>query len=95
LGNEENKYPVLDLNETMIKVTKELSNAHKKALKKEIWGEIAEKFMEKILDMVNQNVQNALKKFQDNKNKELEKTQKQMKELREDVNQQQGETKTL
>jgi hypothetical protein len=51
--------------------------------------------MEKILDMVNQNVQNALKKFQDNKNKELEKTQKQMKELREDVNQQQGETKTL
>jgi hypothetical protein len=28
-----------------------------------------------LLDMVNQNVQEALKKFQDNKNKEYEKTQ--------------------
>jgi hypothetical protein len=34
--------------------------------------------MEKILDIVNQNVQGALKKFQDTKNKEHEKTQKQM-----------------
>jgi hypothetical protein len=31
--------------------------------------------------MVNQNIQEALKKFQDNKNKEYEKTQKQMNEL--------------
>jgi hypothetical protein len=31
-----------------------------------------------ILGMVNQNIQNALKKFQDTKNKEYEKTQKQM-----------------
>jgi hypothetical protein len=38
--------------------------------------EITEKFMEKILSMVNQNVQDALKKFQDSKNKEHEKTQK-------------------
>jgi hypothetical protein len=29
-----------------------------------------------LLDMVNQNVQEALKKFQDNKSKEDEKTQK-------------------
>jgi hypothetical protein len=36
--------------------------------------EIAEKFMEKILDVVNQNIQGALKKFQDTKNKEHEKT---------------------
>jgi hypothetical protein len=28
-----------------------------------------------LLDLVNQNVQEALKKFQDNKNKECEKTQ--------------------
>jgi hypothetical protein len=34
--------------------------------------------MEILLDMVNQNVQEALKKFQDNKNKEYEQTQKQM-----------------
>jgi hypothetical protein len=29
-----------------------------------------------LLDMINQNVQEALKKFQDNKNKEYEKMQK-------------------
>jgi hypothetical protein len=44
--------------------------------------EITEKFMEKIIDMVNQNVQDWLKKFQDTKNKGHEKTQKQMNELR-------------
>jgi DNA-binding protein YbaB len=37
--------------------------------------------MEMLLDMVNQNVQEALKKFQDTKHKEYEKTQKQMNEL--------------
>jgi hypothetical protein len=40
--------------------------------------------MEKILDMVNQNVQDALKKSQDTKNKEHENSQKQINELRED-----------
>jgi hypothetical protein len=49
--------------------------------------------MEKILDMVNQNVQAALKKFQDTKTKEHEMTQKQIKELREDFNKHQSETK--
>jgi DNA-binding protein YbaB len=34
--------------------------------------------MEMLLDMVNQNIQEALKKFQDTKNKECEKTQKQV-----------------
>jgi hypothetical protein len=33
-----------------------------------------------ILDMVNQNVQGTLKKFQDNKNRELEKAQEEIKE---------------
>jgi hypothetical protein len=45
--------------------------------------------------MVNQNVQDALKKFQDTKNKEHEKTQKQIKELREDFNKHQSETKDI
>jgi hypothetical protein len=36
---------------------------HKKPLKEEILEEIIEKFNEKILDMVNHNVQDALKKF--------------------------------
>jgi ribosomal protein S17E len=37
--------------------------------------------MEMLLDMVNQNVQEALQKFQDNINKDYEKTQKQINEL--------------
>jgi DNA-binding protein YbaB len=39
--------------------------------------------MEMIRDMVNQNLQDALKKFQDTKNKEYGKTQKQINELKE------------
>jgi predicted transcriptional regulator len=34
-----------------------------------------------LLDLVNQNVQEAIQKFKDNKNKEYEKTQKQINEL--------------
>jgi hypothetical protein len=42
--------------------------------------------------MVNQNIQKALKKFQDNKNKEYEKTQKWINELIEALNKHQSET---
>jgi hypothetical protein len=52
--------------------------------------------MEKIpdmADMVNQNLQDVLKKFQNTKNKEHEKTQNQINELREDFNKHQSETK--
>jgi hypothetical protein len=48
----------------------------KKSLKGEITEEVTEKLMEKILDIVNQKEQDALQKFQDRTNKELEKTQK-------------------
>jgi hypothetical protein len=37
--------------------------------------------MEKILDIVNENAQDALNKFQDTKNKEYEKTQKEINEF--------------
>jgi hypothetical protein len=37
--------------------------------KKNLTEEISEKFMEKILDMINQNVQDTLKKFPEAKNK--------------------------
>jgi hypothetical protein len=47
----------------MINDTKEPSIAHKNTLKEDILQEITENFMKKILDMVNQNVQDALKKF--------------------------------
>jgi hypothetical protein len=49
--------------------------------------------MKKILDMANQNAQNALKKFQDTKSKEHEKTQKKINKLREDLNKHPSETK--
>jgi membrane-associated HD superfamily phosphohydrolase len=42
---------------------------------------VTENFMKIILDMVNQNVQETLKKFQDIKNKEYEKTQEQRHEI--------------
>jgi hypothetical protein len=53
----------------MINDTEEPNNDHKNTLKEEILQEITENFMEKILDMANQNVQDALKKFQDTKTK--------------------------
>jgi hypothetical protein len=51
VGNEETGYTVSGPNKTMINVTKEPRDTHRKTLKKEI----SEKFMEKLLDMVNQN----------------------------------------
>jgi hypothetical protein len=44
----------------------------KNNLKEDIQQVITENFMEMILHMVNQNVKEALKKFQDTKNKEYE-----------------------
>jgi hypothetical protein len=49
--------------------------------------------MQEILDMVNQNEQDALKKFQVTKNKEHEMTQKKLKELSKDLNKHQSEIK--
>jgi hypothetical protein len=69
-GNEENRYPVPDYNKTKINDTKEPSNAHENTLKEEILQVITENFMEMTLDIVNQNIQETFKKFQDTKNKE-------------------------
>jgi endo-alpha-1,4-polygalactosaminidase (GH114 family) len=80
-GNEENRYLDPDSNKTKINYTKEPNKAHKNTLKEEILQVITENFMEMLLDMVNQKVQEALKKFQEDKNKENEKTQKQINEI--------------
>jgi hypothetical protein len=48
--------------------------------------------MEKIPDVINQNVQVVVKKFQDIKNKEYEKTEKQINELIGALNKHQSET---
>jgi hypothetical protein len=61
-------------------------------MKEEILQKITENFIEMLLDMVNQNIEEALKKLQDNKNKEYEKTQKQINELIGILNRYQSET---
>jgi hypothetical protein len=79
-GNEEKRYSDPDSNKTKINYAKEPNEAHKNTLKEEILQVINENFIEMILDRVNQNVQETLKKFQDNKNREFEKAQEQIKE---------------
>jgi hypothetical protein len=91
-GNEEHKYPVPGSNKTKINYTKEHNQAHKNNLKEEILQVIIKNFMEMLLDTVNQHVQEALMKFQDNNNKEYEKTQKQIDELIGHLNKYQSET---
>jgi hypothetical protein len=73
--NEEIRYPDPDSNKTKINYAKEPNEAHKNNLKEEILQVISENFIEMILDMVNQNVQGTLKKFQDNKNRDFERAQ--------------------
>jgi ABC-type glycerol-3-phosphate transport system substrate-binding protein len=77
--NEENRYSDSDSNKTKRNCTKEQNEAHKNILKEDNLQVINENFIEMILDMFNQNVQEALKKFQDNKNKEYYKAQEQIK----------------
>jgi hypothetical protein len=64
--SEENKeygYPVPVSNKTKINDAKEPSDAHKNTLKEEILQSITENFMEMLLDVINQNEQEAHKKF--------------------------------
>jgi hypothetical protein len=72
-GNEENRYSVPDSNKRKITYAKEPNEAQKNTLKEEILQVINENFIEMIPEMVNKNVQETLKKFQDNKNRAFEK----------------------
>jgi hypothetical protein len=91
--NEKNGYPDPDSNKTKVNYTKKPNKVHKTNLKVEILQVINENFIEMLLDMVNQNGQEALKKFQDNKTQEYQKTQKQINEIIEALNKHQIETK--
>jgi hypothetical protein len=71
VGTEENGYPVPDPKKAMINTTKEPSDAHKNTPKEEILQEITKKFMEKILDIVNQNIQDELRNFKTPKIKNM------------------------
>jgi hypothetical protein len=94
-GNEENRYPDSDSKKTNINSAKEPNETHKNTLKEEILQVINENFVGMILDMGNQNVQETLKKFQDNENREFEKAQEQIKETTEALYKQQSETKNM
>jgi hypothetical protein len=75
-GNEENRYSDPDSNKMKINYAKGLDEAHKKYLKKEILQVLNENFIEMILDMFNQNVQETLKKFQTTKIENVKKQKK-------------------
>jgi hypothetical protein len=94
-GHEENRYSEPDFNKTKLNYAKEPNEAHKNNLKEEILQVINENFIEMILDMVNQNVQETLKKFQDNKNREFQKAQEEIKDTIEALYKHQSETKNM
>jgi hypothetical protein len=75
-----------------INYAKEPNEAHENNLKDDILQVLNENFIEMILDRVNQNVQETLKKFQDNKNREFEKTKEEIKETIEALYKHQSET---
>jgi hypothetical protein len=92
--NEENGYQDPDSNKTKINYIKEPNEAHRFLLKEEILQVINKNFTEMLLDMVNQNVQEAHKKFQEDKNKEYEKTHTKKNEILEALNKHRTETET-
>jgi hypothetical protein len=77
--NKENRYSDPDSNKTKINYTKEPNESHKNTLKEDILQVINENFIQMLLDIVNQNVQEALKKFQEDKNNLRKHKNKQMK----------------
>jgi hypothetical protein len=90
-GKLRNGYTVSDLNKTMINVTKEPSDTHIKTLKEEILENISVKF--RYQTWLTRMYKIHSRNFKTTKIKEHEKTQKKIKELREDFNKHQSETK--
>jgi uncharacterized phage infection (PIP) family protein YhgE len=78
-----------------INYAKEPNENHKNNLKEEILQVLNENFIEMILDMVNQKVQETFKKFQDNKNREFEKAKEEIKETIEALYKHQSETENM
>jgi flagellar motility protein MotE (MotC chaperone) len=74
-----------------INYAKKSNEAHKNNIKEDILQVLNENFIEMIQDRVNQNVQETLKKFQDNKNREFEKAKEEIKETKEALYEHQSE----
>jgi hypothetical protein len=75
-----------------VNYAKELNEACKNNLKEDILQVLNENFLEMILDRVNQKVEETLKKFQDNKNRDFEKAREEIKETIEAMCNHQSET---
>jgi hypothetical protein len=73
--NEENGHPDPESNKTKINYNKEPNKEHKNTLKEETLQVINENVIKILLDMINQNVQEAVKKFQDDKSQVSENTE--------------------
>jgi hypothetical protein len=84
-----------DSNKMKINYAKEPNEAQKNYLKEEILQVINENFIEMILDMVNENIHETLKKFLNNKNREFEKSQEEIKETIDALYKHQSETKNM
>jgi hypothetical protein len=91
--NEENRRSDPDSNKIKINYAKKLNEAHNNNLREDILQVLNENFIDMILDKVNHNVQETLKKFQDNKDREFEKAKEEIKETIEALYKHQSETK--
>jgi hypothetical protein len=67
--NEGNQYSFPGSKKPNINDGKEHTNAHKNTIEEEILQVNTDNFLEMLLDIVNKNVQETLKKFPDTKNK--------------------------
>jgi hypothetical protein len=75
-GNEENRYSDPDSNKMKINYTKEPNEAHKNNLKEDILQVLNENFIEMILGVVNQNVQEHSRNYKSTKIENLKKQKK-------------------
>jgi molecular chaperone DnaK (HSP70) len=98
-GNEENGYPVPDSYKDRLqnkdKLQQGIPRNPQEHCERRNPVVVTENLMDMLLDTVNQNVKEALKKFQDTKNKKYEKTQKQINELIGTLNKHQSKTKNM
>jgi hypothetical protein len=94
MRNEENGYPVPDPSKTMVNATNEPSDTHKKNLsKRKSWKRSLRNSWRSYKTQLTRKYKLHSKNFKTPQIKKLEKTQKQLKELREDFNKHQHETK--
>jgi hypothetical protein len=96
VGNEENEYPVPDSDRMMLILNNKWNDIHKKISQRGNYEWNHWDSHREATSTVKQKVQDELKEYQDTTNKKLEKTQKQLSELREDFDKLQSErTETI